>query len=223
MKKLATTLFSVLIFSALAAGNVHQEKLYRIYEQHYKTPSDIHQHLPAMRELAKECSSVAEFGVRGMVSTWGFLQGMSENQNQQKSYIAVDLDAPPLNKLRQAKDLATALKIKFRFIRGNDLHINIPRVDLIFIDTLHTYKHLSFELEKFCHQAKKYICLHDTSPPWGHQDEPAYYQVDPYPAWIDRNKRGLWPAVVDFLARHPEWKLKKRYTNCHGFTILQRQ
>jgi hypothetical protein len=34
--------------------------------------------------------------------------------------------------------------------------------------------------------------------------------------------RGLWPAVEEFLAEHPEWKIEKRYTNNNGLTILCR-
>jgi hypothetical protein len=35
-------------------------------------------------------------------------------------------------------------------------------------------------------------------------------------------ERGLWPAVEEFLALHPEWKLKERYTNNNGLTVLER-
>jgi hypothetical protein len=33
---------------------------------------------------------------------------------------------------------------------------------------------------------------------------------------------GLWPAIVHFLENHPEWRLKERFTNCYGLTILER-
>ena len=40
---------------------------------------------------------------------------------------------------------------------------------------------------------------------------------------IDKNKRGLWPAIEDFLARHPEeWVLQERRFHNHGFAILKR-
>jgi len=66
--------------------------------------------------------------------------------------------------------------------------------------------------------------MHDTSEPWGNSDEPNTSPTNDldYPASIDRNKRGLWQAVVDFLARHPEWELHERHLNNHGFTILKR-
>lgn len=40
--------------------------------------SDIHEHLPTLRALARECDSIAEFGVRGVVSTWALLLGLIE-------------------------------------------------------------------------------------------------------------------------------------------------
>lgn len=33
---------------------------------------------------------------------------------------------------------------------------------------------------------------------------------------------GLWPTVQPFLIRHHEWKLKQRFTNNNGLTILER-
>jgi len=93
---------------------------------------------------------------------------------------------------------------------------------LLFIDSLHTYCHLTYELEKFSPKVSKYIAMHDTS--WDPTiDDPAYYgDYSEYPPEYDRTKRGLWPAVVDFLKRHPEWTLHERRLNNYGFTILKR-
>jgi hypothetical protein len=35
-------------------------------------------------------------------------------------------------------------------------------------------------------------------------------------------RKGLWPAILEFLDNHPEWILKERFTNCYGLTILER-
>jgi len=59
--------------------------------------------------------------------------------------------------------------------------------------------------------------------PWGDRDGDDYFgDYSEYPAEYDRTKRGLWPAVQDFLQRHPEWSLYERHFNNHGFTILRR-
>ena len=111
----------------------------------------------------------------------------------------------------------------FNFLQANDFLIDLEPTDMLFIDSWHTYRHLTYELETFSPKVSKYIAMHDTSPPWGYQDEPFYQGFIPeYPAHINLEKRGLWPAVEDFLSNHPEWVLKKRYLNNCGFTILER-
>lgn len=193
------------------------------YEYLCKTPSDINEHLPRLRALAQECSSVVEIGVRSVVSTVAILQGLSENPRYTRSYLGIDLEMPPLANLKSCKEFAAKKKISFDFWQHNDMNIQIPEVELLFIDSLHTYCHLTYELEAFSPNVQKYIALHDTSEPWGDTDESCYGgDYSEYPAWFDRDKRGLWPAVQDFLERHPEWRLEERRLNNHGFTILER-
>jgi len=173
-------------------------------KKHYaascQTPSDIFEYLPVLKNLSCECPSAVEIGVRGIVSTWGILQELSENKSGTASYIGIDIVSPP----------------------KNSLHVEIPYSDLLFINSLHTYVHLTAELERYCDKIDKYIALHDTSDPWGDQNEAYHGNYSEYPEMIDKSKEGLWQAVVDFLERHPEWELEARYANNHGFTILRR-
>lgn len=193
------------------------------YTIHCQERSDIHEHLPVLRKLSRECSSVVEIGIRSVVSTWGILQGLSESPHHPRSYLGIDIHHPPHDKFNLARELANQHQISFNFLQGNDLDFEIEPADMIFIDTLHTYCQLTVELEKFAPKANKYITMHDTSAPWGDQDDNAYGgDYSEYPAHVDRTKRGLWPAVVDFLARHPEWQLKERRLNNNGFTTLVR-
>lgn len=204
-------------------SNNAQSQLNNLFEYYSHDWSDIHEHVPILRDIAKQCESAVELGVRSMNSTWGILLGLSENSLQFHSYIGIDLENPPENMLNLAKKLTSEIGISFQFWQANDMNINIPVSDMLFIDTLHTYCHLTYELEKFSSKIKKFIVMHDTSDPWGSNDDP-WYSGDhsEYPSWIDFNKRGLWPAVEDFLARHPEWTLKERRLNCFGLTILER-
>lgn len=193
------------------------------YDFHCQNPSDISEHLPVLKELVLDCRSVVEIGVRSMVSTWAILHGLSENRKNRPIYLGIDLELPPVKTLRKAKTLAKAAGISFNFWQANDMSIRTMRADLLFIDSLHTYCHLTYELEKFSPKINKYIVLHDTSEPWGNRDDADYHgDYSEYPKHIDRNKKGLWPAVEDFLNTHPEWSLYQRYFNLHGFTILQR-
>lgn len=205
------------------ANYAEKVELNKFYAHQCTTYSDIYEHIPVLSNLARECSSVVEIGIREIVSTWGILHGLSESSFPQRRYIGIDLDLPPWGPLQRAREIAESQNISFQFWKGNDMEIDIPQSDLLFIDSLHTYCHLTFELEKFSPKITKYIAMHDTSAPWGMQDDNAYYgDYSEYDPSIDREKRGLWPAVVDFLERHPEWCLHERRLNNHGFTILRR-
>jgi hypothetical protein len=158
-----------------------------------------------------------------MVSTWGLLQGLSENPSVTRSYLGIDVRSPPMRSLYYAKELAKGCGINFDFWEADDMTVDIEPTDLLFIDSLHTYCHLTYELEKFSPKVSKYIAMHDTSAPWGDREDENYRgDYSEYPSEYDRTKRGLWPAVEDFLKRHPEWILQERHFNCHGFTILKR-
>jgi hypothetical protein len=200
-----------------------QESLHRLYIHYCQTPSDINEHVPVLKSLAKECNSVIEMGVRSMVSSWGILQGLSENPSSLRSYLGIDINRPSIESFELAKRLAQDCGIAFDFWQANNMTIDIESTDLLFIDTYHTYLHLTYELEKFSPKVNKYIAMHDTSWPYGDMDEGPCGNDSIYPQEFDRTKRGLWNAVVDFLERHPEWTLYERRFNNHGFTILKRK
>lgn len=213
----------LLLLALLSNATGYATFLQQMYETHCREPSDINEHVPILHNYAQECSSVCEIGVRYMVATWGLLQGLAESSSVEKSYLGIDLSFPPADKLELAKSLSEANNITFSFLAKNDMELTLEPVDLLFIDSLHTYCHLTYELETFSDSVRKYICLHDTSPPWGYADE-WYYSGDcsEYPFAIDSTKKGLWPAVTDFLEKHPEWELHERLHNNNGFTVLKR-
>ena len=39
---------------------------------------------------------------------------------------------------------------------------------------------------------------------------------------VEEIRKGLWPAVEEFLQSHPEWKIELRLTNNNGLTVLSR-
>lgn len=211
-----------MLCTPLYAGNKTKPTLEEMYIRACGQPSDINEHVPILRELAKECSSVVEIGIIGKVSTWGILQGLSKNGLPNRTYLGIDINLP-WGTIAKAEELAEENGIAFKFWQENDLNILIPPTDLLFIDSTHTYCHLTYELEKFSPYVSKYIAMHDTSDPWGNYNDPAYQgDYTEYPDWYNRNKQGLWPAIEDFLETHPEWILRERLFNNHGFTILER-
>ena len=128
-----------------------------ILEEEYKkacdTYSDINYHIPMLHNLAKECSSVVELGVREGVSTRAFL------------CLDVKLRSYDLYKSDSVEELfkkASALGRDVQYIVGNTLSIDIEPADMMFVDTDHTYEQVSKELELHAHKIKKYIAFHDT-------------------------------------------------------------
>ncbi|HUD01663.1 MAG TPA: hypothetical protein VMR37_05010 [Rhabdochlamydiaceae bacterium] len=183
--------------------------------------TDINEHVPVLRSLARECCSVVEVELGPMVSTWGILQGLGESSCASPSYLGIAREPP--SQLLSVKALADASGISFKFLQGSALTIDIEPADMLFLDSLHTYCQLLHELKKFSPKICKYIALHDTSAPWGFTDDDAYKgNYAEYPAEYDRSKRGLWAAVEDFLIQHPEWILFEHHFHNHGFTILKR-
>jgi len=192
----------------------------------YITPSDINEHIETLRRYASNCSSVAEFGVRGGVSTCGLLYGLSQSTSPQKSYIGVDINDCEIT--GRMSNLATQSDIKYNFIKADSAIADIEPVDLLFIDSWHVYGHLKRELAKNHTKVAKHIIMHDTTV-----DE--FYGESLRCGWDtkqqsiksgyseDEIRKGLWPAISEFLHDHPEWELEKKYTNCNGLTILSRK
>lgn len=196
------------------------------YSHYCLTYGDIWEHLPTLKKYASECSSVAELGVSIMISTYAFLQGLRESKAEgKKSLHCVDLRVPAHvnNTINKARECG----IDMSFYEENSATVELPPVDLCFIDTWHIYGHLKRELEKHAPRANKYIIMHDTevdkidgeSIRCGMNiDE----QVKSSGYSREEITKGLQPAIDEFLASHPEWKVKEHFTNNNGLTVLER-
>ena len=181
------------------------------YELAKNTPSDINEHIDTLYNLAKECSHITEMGVRNVVSTWAFMLRNPE------TLVGIDLHTNP--------NVTTAEFIypKWKFIKADTTKITINETDLLFIDTLHIYSQLKKELILHANKVKKYIVLHDTTT-YGFTDEPTSWQTpEIMENYKVEDKKGLQPAIIEFLNDNPEWILFKEYTNNNGLTILKRK
>jgi tetratricopeptide (TPR) repeat protein len=167
------------------------------------TPSDIHEHLPVLYELAKECNHIIEMGVRTGVSTRAFLRVDARliSYDIVTDQKVVDL----INEAKKAGKDAT-------FIEADVLKIDIEETDLLFIDTWHTYEQLKQELALHGNKSRKYMVFHDTNT-FGLKNEggEAY-----------GTSQGLLPAIIEFLMVNPHWRFKKFLTNNNGLTVLER-
>lgn len=193
------------------------------YSLKCKTPSDINEHLPTLRALAFECRHITEAGVRSVVSSYAFATALKGKPDHK--LVQVDLEKSPNVTKFQAE--CAAERVNTIFYEESDLTCPVAETDLLFIDTWHIYGHLKRELARWHSYAKTYIVLHDTTvDEWVGEtirngwDPVAQSKSSGIP--VEEIKKGLWPAVEEFLRDHPEWRLEKRYTNNNGLTILKR-
>jgi hypothetical protein len=154
-------------------------------------------------------------GVRWIVSTYAFLVA------KPKKMFSIDIQHP-LNwgaSIEQVEEYAKEIGCQYKFWQTNNLEIEIEETDLLFIDTWHSYKQLKAELDLHASKVKKYIILHDTVL-FGDKDELNSYNE--FGWYNELDKKGLTPAINEFLEEHKEWNTHKVYTNNNGLTILKR-
>jgi hypothetical protein len=197
--------------------------LHSKYLEQCQTPSDIHEHLPTLLRYARECSHVTECGVRTCVSSYAFAEALRERPGTR--IIQVDPQSHPNIDTFQSECKAEGLDTVFYC--KTDLDCPLEVTDLLFLDTWHVYGQLKRELARWHPGVRKYIILHDTTvDEW--QGETirngwdAVRQSRDSGIPIHEIRKGLWPAVTEFLAAHPEWRLRERFTNNNGLTILER-
>jgi len=191
-----------------------------------QTPSDINEHLPTLFRYATECQSVFETGVRCVVSSYALLYGLvCRDSHVNKKMTLNDITHCDLTEfLEICKDY----NIDVNYIWKNNLEIELEcNYDLTFIDTWHVYGQLKRELTKFSKTTNKYIIMHDTTVDAelgetvrnGQNAEEQSLQCG---IPVDEILKGLWPAVEEFLKDNAEWRLKERYENNNGLTVLER-
>lgn len=91
---------------------------------------------------------------------------------------------------------------------ANTLELEPQQTDLLFIDTLHTYHQLQAELARHGGSVNKFIAFHDTQT-FGTVDE-------------TQNGPGLVPAMLEWLAANPAWRVVYHTYINNGLTVLGR-
>jgi hypothetical protein len=195
------------------------------YQLKCSQASDINRHLPVIYKYARQCESISEFGVRGIVSTWALLRGLIENGGQKKELFCVDIEDIP--EMENVQNIARENGITVTFQRHESATCSIPEVDMLFIDTWHVYGHLKRELNNHHGRVRKYILMHDTEVD-GLVGESVRMGWDlaeqaRRSGYREQELRwGMQRAIAEFLAGHPDWKLLRRYHHNNGLTILAR-
>jgi hypothetical protein len=181
------------------------------------TPSDINEHFSAIIEYGKKCNHITEMGVRGIISTWGWLA------TNPKKLVAYDIQRPEQwgGSLQDVEDTAKHIGTEFEFVLANVLDVDIEETDLLFIDTWHKYGQLKEELRLHKNKVRKYLVFHDTES-YEFKDEPdwggLYKDIKP----LSTDKKGIWPAIQELLDEG-NWEIEERFKNNNGLTILKRK
>jgi cephalosporin hydroxylase len=188
------------------------------------TASDIWEHLPTLERYALECNHITECGVRSAVSSYAFANGLRRNPNAK--LIQVDIDGS--HGIRTFQSLASKEGLNTVFYQMSDLDCPMENTDLLFIDTWHVYGHMKRELERWNSYVGKYMILHDTEVDrwvgetirngWDGEEQSRKSGIP-----VHEIMRGIWPAVLEFLESHPEWKIHEHFSNCNGLTVLKRK
>ncbi len=179
---------------AVFAGNVGLSDL---YYSACRTPSHLNEHLPALVVLAGGCRHLTEFGTGTGNATTALLY------TQPDHLVTYDrLRFPQLDRLR-----LVAGRTDFTTREADVLWTEIEETDLLFIDTLHDYEQLTQELSLHAAKVRRYIVLAGTTT-FGETGETP-------------GRRGLWPAVEEFLAKG-KFRLKERHTHNNGLSVLER-
>lgn len=193
------------------------------YRQLCAMPSDINEHLPTLARYASQCKHVTECGVRTAVSSYAFAHALKTIPSAK--IVQVDPEWHPNIDTFQRACVAEGVQSVFH--RQNDLACPLETTDLLFIDTWHVYGQLKRELARWHPYVRAYILLHDTTvDEWQGEtirnrwDAEKQSRETGIP--VDEIRRGLWPAVEEFLTAHTEWALHERFTHNNGLTILKR-
>jgi hypothetical protein len=187
------------------------DPIFERYKLACDTESDINELLPYIYEIAKQCETCVEFGVRRPTSTWAFLAA--------KPKILTSYDIGRYDEeVSEVEQLCKEAGQGFEFILGSSAHVIIEETDCLLIDTLHTKTMLETELALHADKVKKFILLHDTfGPYWETGEAPYNDETSPYGGGL-----GLKYAIEPFLENHHEWVVFERYDFNNGLLILKR-
>ncbi len=203
-------------------NSLHQLKEY--FYQLVEYPTDINEHLFTLLDYAKHSDRVCELGARSGISTAALAVGLLRDQAYKRQLISVDIEdcsAVPAIKL------ARSCGLDMSFIQGDSVAVDLPEVDLLFIDSWHCYGHLKRELVKHHHAARRWIIMHDTEV-YARTSDSVRMKSDlitlseqsGYP--IEEIYKGLSFAVSEFLQETPVWEVERVHNHNHGLTVLRR-
>ena len=206
------------------------------YTKAKDTPSDINEHIQTLYNYATECTSIAELGVRGFVSTWAFIRGLRDSKIKEQAklhYHGFDLSQIDDMEVEKVCFENGILCTGYYGISDLEVDLSGQYYDMTFIDTFHCKPQCIEELRKFAPHTGKYIILHDVAETTdGITSECIRLKFEPqhYTSLVERYnnkytekdfKTGLLEAVGEFIEENPRWQIWETFENNNGLMVLK--
>lgn len=194
------------------------------YIEQCSNPSDLNEHLPTLARYGSECKHITNcVASPGTTSSYAFAHALKNKKESKIVHVHLEWSSV----VDTFKTQCASENINVVSYEENSLDCPMEDTDLLFIDTWHVYGYLKRELERWNSHVSKYIIMHDTTVDewagetirlkWNPREQSEKSGIP-----VHEITKGLWPAIREFLASHPEWKLRERYGNNNGLTILER-
>lgn len=172
--------------------------------------SDINELLPFIFEIAKDCETCVEFGVRRPTTTYALLAA------KPKRLISYDIGRYD-EEVSEVERLCAEIGQDFKFVLQDILKTEIEETDLIMSDAFHSRSFVEKELQLHANKAKKYIIFHDWVTYGEIGEDPYNDETSPYGRGL-----GIKHAIEPFLTEHPEWIKHNELLFNNGLLILKR-
>jgi len=158
-------------------------------------PSDFHEHVKTLKELADNCEAVAE------LSLW----------DDKPSTVA--LAASKAAKVVTVRAIAKRIwgpvqKLRPDLVIASDDGPIRDGVDLLFWDENHRAQEVYDGLTRYAPHVRRYLVIHCTTDPYGETG--------------DDGGPGVMPGVRRFLQEHREWTAIRHDKRNHGLIVLSR-
>ena len=188
--------------------------------------SNFNEHVKTLYDYCEETSSCLHLS-NETITIYPILTSLANRENS--SFVSITNNVDNEDEFVTFINYCEDSKIKCKWIFNNEMKVidegfvSNHKFDLLMIDSMHTYQHVSWQLETLSSCINKYIILHDTEAPYGRMNDISYKgDYSEYSKEIDRSKVGVMTAVEDFLDKNKEWKILQRKTNNYGLVVLHR-
>lgn len=178
------------------------------------------EHVCVIASVASKCSTAVEFGVRRGVSSVSLAYGLSSSKSKHRKLTSYDIQEPSF-KWSQFENYCKDAKVEIEFHIENSRKIAIPRTDILFIDSFHSYSHFMEEIRIHESKASKFIIMHDSSKTgtYGLKDQDSGYDQDH--DYHKYDKQGMYNAAIDFERKYGHrWEVFYHSNVGEGLTVF---